>query len=274
MPDTVGRMLGVVGHTTRDVVDGLAPRAGGPPLYAARALQAMGERGVIVTRCAAADEELVAPLRGGATAVTWRPGAVSASFRLRYEHGVRTVAVEALAEPWLPSDVDGWLGDALEQADWVYAAALWRGEFPAATLARLADGRRLALDGHGLVRPGVLGRVVPDADFDPAVLEHISAVHLSENEARVMGLELEPASLAGLGVPEVIVTLGERGAIVFDCGELHAVPADPVPGADPTGAGDSFMTAYLARRRAGIPPGDAARSAAAVVRGLLTASAA
>lgn len=262
-------MLAVIGHTTRDLVDALDPRPGGPPLFAARALRALGEPGLIVTRCAPEDEGLLAPLRAQGLPVVWRPEAASATFRLRYRDGMREVAIEALGEPWLPGDVDGWLGEALAGADWVHAGALWRGEFPAETLARLAAGRRVSLDGHGLVRPGAVGPVVPDGQFDRAMLEHLSVLHLSENEARVLGLELDARALATLRVPEVVVTLGERGSAVLAEGSLELVAARPVAGADPTGAGDAFMTAYLARRRAGDPPDAAARCATAVVRELL-----
>ncbi len=66
-------MLAVVGHTTRDLVDALPPRPGGAPLYAARALRALGEPGLIVTRCAAQDEALLGPLRASGLRVVWRP---------------------------------------------------------------------------------------------------------------------------------------------------------------------------------------------------------
>jgi sugar/nucleoside kinase (ribokinase family) len=262
-------MLAVVGHTTRDLVDDFDPRPGGPPLYAARALRALGEPGLIVTRCAADDEELLEPLRAEAPELVWRAGDASPTFRLRYRGTVREAAIEALGEPWLVADMDGWLGDALARADWVHAAALWRGEFPPETLARLASGRRLALEGHGLVRPGTLGQVVPDADFDRAVLEHVSVLHLSENEARVLGVELEAGAPSRLGVPEVVVTLGDRGSAVLADGELHRVSAEPVAGVDPTGAGDGFIAVYLARRRAGDPPVAAAERATTVLRELL-----
>ena len=267
-------MLAVVGHTTRDLVDALPPRPGGAPLYAARALRALGEPGLIVTRCAAQDEALLGPLRATGVRVAWRPETASPTFRLRYQDNVRDVTIEALGEPWLPEDADGWLGEALAGADWVHAAALWRGDFPAETLARLARGRRLSLDGHGLVRPGVLGPVVHDSAFDPALLESASVLHLSEDEARALGLELEESALGALGVPEIVVTLGERGSVVYADGTLEEVPATPVAGADPTGAGDAFMAGYLARRRVADPPAAAARRATALVAALLAGSAA
>ena len=66
----------------------------------------------------------------------------------------------------------------------------------------------------------------------------------------------------------MVVTLGSRGSLVFAEGTLVPVPARPVD-RDPTGAGDSFLAAYLVSRSAGYAPVAAARRATAVVAGLL-----
>ncbi len=68
------------------------------------------------------------------------------------------------------------------------------------------------------------------------------------------------------------MTLGERGSVVYADGTLEQIPATPVAGADPTGAGDAFMAGYLARRRVGDPPAAAARRATALVAALLAGS--
>jgi sugar/nucleoside kinase (ribokinase family) len=101
-----------------------------------------------------------------------------------------------------------------------------------------------------------------DADFDPAVLEHVSILKLAEEEAAVLG------GVEGLGVPEIVVTLGSRGSIVYAGGAEVHVPARPLP-RDPTGAGDAFATAYLAGRAAGHAPAAAASRATAVVGAIL-----
>jgi sugar/nucleoside kinase (ribokinase family) len=264
-------MLAVVGHTTRDLVDSGAPRPGGAPLYAARALAALGERALIVTRSSPDDVDLLAPLRATGLPVVWHPEPVTPTFRLGYsEGGVREVVIEALADPWRIDDVSGWLGQAVRRADWVHLGALWRGEFPTDTVAQLSRGRRLSFDGQGLVRPGATGAVRYDADFDPRLLEQVDVLHLSVDEADALGLALDTTSLSSLRVPEIVVTLGEEGSIVFARGRLHSVSARPVAGADPTGAGDAFMAAYLASRRHAHSPVSAARRATEVVRGLLT----
>jgi sugar/nucleoside kinase (ribokinase family) len=110
-----------------------------------------------------------------------------------------------------------------------------------------------------------------DADYDPEVLRHVDILKLSEHEAEALGLELDDRSLASLGVSEVVVTLGSRGAVVFSDGLAEYVPARPVEARDPTGSGDKFMAAYLIYRRQRHSPRSAARLAAEVVRALLAA---
>ena len=179
--------------------------------------------------------------------------------------------IEELGEPWTPEDARGWLDHALRQADWVHAGALTRADFPAETLALLQRGRVLSFDGQGLVRPAEKGEVRVDANYDPAVLRHVDILKLSEHEAGALSLTLDDRSLASLGVPEIVVTLGSRGAVVFADGLAEYVPARPIETRDPTGSGDKFMAAYLTYRRLRHSPPSAARLAGEVVRALLAA---
>ena len=61
------------------------------------------------------------------------------------------------------------------------------------------------------------------------------------------------------------------GALVVTADLAEEVPALPVAGVDPTGAGDAFWVAYLAARADGRGPIEAARGASAFVAGLLAA---
>ena len=72
-------------------------------------------------------------------------------------------------------------------------------------------------------------------------------------------------------MPEIVVTFGSEGSLVFAEGRLERVPARPVGGeVDPTGAGDAFIGRLprlaLVRLRAGArgAPGERA-----LVAGLL-----
>jgi sugar/nucleoside kinase (ribokinase family) len=200
--------------------------------------------------------------------VTWRDSTATAAFSFRYDGDGRSMVVDALADPWTPDQVQ------LAGVRWVHAAPLARSDFPPETLAVLARGRRLSLDGQGLVRPGRTGPLELDADYDPALLRSVSILKLAEEEAQLLLDGLDERALRGLGVPEVVVTLGPRGCIVFADGIAELVRARPVSSLDPTGAGDAFAAAYLAARSRGAAPTAAARRANALVADLLAGRAA
>ena len=236
-------------------MDGGPPRIGGGPYHAGRALRLLSARGSILARCATGDRRFVLP-RLAALGVPLRvlDGTATAGFSFSYDGDVRTMSVDAAGDAWTPDDAR-----ALDRrARWLHVAPLLRSDFPAETLAELARGRRLLFDGQGLVRRPGLGPLQLDADFDPALLKHIAILKLAEEEAAVLG------GVENLGVPEIVVTLGSRGSIVYAGGTEVHVTARALP-SDPTGAGDAFSTAYLAGRAAGHAPAAAARRATAVV---------
>ncbi|MFL6030313.1 MAG: carbohydrate kinase family protein [Gaiellaceae bacterium] len=248
-------MLAVVGNLSFDRVAGDPPRIGGGPYHAARGLRLLAAQCMVLTRCAEADRSFLLP-RLAALGVSLRllPGTRTASFSFTYDGEVRTMSVDSIGETWTPQDartVD-------RRVRWVHVAPLLRSDFPAETLAELAHGRHLLLDGQGLVRRPAVGRLQLDADFDPEVMRHVSMLKLAEEEALVVG------DIGSLGVPEIIVTLGSRGSIVHANGRETRVPAWPLP-RDPTGAGDAFSAAYLVSRATGHAPAAAARRATAVV---------
>ena len=266
------RPLAVIGNLSVDVVDGGAPRPGGGSFHAARALRVLGRPAVVVTKCAEEHRRLLLrPLAALGVPVRWHPAAATAAFRLDYVDGERTLHVDEPGDGWTAEDVRGWAAEALHGVDWIQVAPLARPEFPAATLRELArGGRRLLLDGQGLVRPGRRGAVELDASYDPAVLRDVTALKLAEAEAHALLGGVDPERLASLGVPEVVVTLGERGALVCVGGRTTDIPTRPVRGrVDPTGAGDAFAAAYLAARAAGHHPAAAARRGCALVGILL-----
>ena len=114
----------------------------------------------------------------------------------------------------------------LAGARWVHAGALARSDFPAETMAELARGRRVSLDGQGLVRPARTGPLELDADFDPEVLRHVTILKLAEEEAEaLLGGEPTEDALRELGVPEVLVTFGSLGSLVLANGQLERVDA-------------------------------------------------
>ena len=251
-------MIALLGNLARDVIGGQT-RAGGAPFHASRALQRLDVPALVYARCAEADrEELLPPLAALGTPVRYIPGASTSSFEISYDGDHRHMEVLAIGDTWEPGDVPALPADV----SFVHVAPLARSDFPPETLAAVARGRRLSLDGQGLVRPERTGPLVLDADFDPELLRHVWALKLSDEEAEAIG---DPIALP---VRELLLTHGSRGATVVAQGRTEHVPAFQLDG-DPTGAGDAFCISYLAARSKGYAPFAAARRATAVVASML-----
>jgi sugar/nucleoside kinase (ribokinase family) len=256
------RPLAVIGHLSRDLIDGTPPRIGGGPWHAGRALALLGEEAVLFAKCGGEErsrfQRRLASVGLPASLVS---GGATMSFSIsNYGAGERAMAVEAVGEPWQLDEPPSTL---LRRVDWLYVAPLLRSDFDAAALERLGSGRRLLLDAQGLVRVPKLGALTLDADYDPELLRHVSILKASEEEAAMLG------PLEELGVPEVILTRGPAGSTVIVHGKAEEIPARPVDAADPTGAGDAFSSAYLSARAGGHAPASAARRATALVAALL-----
>ncbi|MDX6486918.1 MAG: hypothetical protein QOF43_2071 [Gaiellaceae bacterium] len=257
------RPLAVIGHLSRDVVAGGTPRIGGGPWYAGQALRLLGDEATLFAKCGDADrarfQRRIASL---GLPASLSAGGETTAFSFSYdEDGTRQMTVEAIGEPWLRDEPPPAL---LRRVDWLHVAPLLRSDFDAAALERLGAGRRLLLDAQGLVRVPELGPLKLDANFDADLLRHVSILKLSEEEAAVLG------PVAELGVPEIVLTRGAEGSVVFLHGKGEDIPARAVGDAvDPTGAGDAFGVSYLAARAEGHAPGSAARRATALVAALL-----
>lgn len=251
-------MIALLGNLSIDTVPGEAPRVGGGAFHGARALSRLRVPARVVARCAADDREtLLPPLARLGTPVRYVRGETTAAFSFSYDGDRREMRVDALGDAWLAADVPDL------QVRWAHVAALSRHEFPSATLAALARRCRLSLDGQGLVRAPELGPLRLDDDFDRDALRHVWVLKLAEEEAEVIG------DVAALGVRELVVTRGSRGATLRVGGRTEEIPCRPLDG-DPTGAGDAFATAYVVARNTGFTPVGAARRATAVVAALMT----
>jgi sugar/nucleoside kinase (ribokinase family) len=259
--------LGVVGLVSLDRVDGGIPRLGGAPWYAARALRLLDQPSIIVTKLAA--EDASRGLHALGVPVAWRPASGTITFRIENAADGRALELEEAGEAWSVADVDEWVRDALAGCDWVHAGALTGNDFPADVLAALRRGRRLSFDGQGLARSSDLGPVALGSGFDREVLRHIDVLKLSQEEAEAIGVELDERGLRSLGVPEIVVTLGSKGSVVYADGLAERIPTRPLDVLDPTGAGDQLTAAYVSYRSRGHAPVAAARLATEVVNTLL-----
>ena len=147
--------VAIVGSTVRDVVylPGRAPArsTGGSPIFAARALAALGVRPGIATRCD--DPELAAPIAELASPSACGSTRAVVQSELRYrEDGERDHALTGLGEVWSEHDISGWAAPALATRTWVHAGTQRGGD-----LGRGAGGAR------GRRAPRRTGRAGPAA---------------------------------------------------------------------------------------------------------------
>jgi sugar/nucleoside kinase (ribokinase family) len=254
-------VISLLGNICRDLLPGQAPRVGGGPFHAARALAHQSGPVRIYARCADEDRDaLFTPLAELGTPAEFVSGEHTATFAFSYDGDRREMEIAALGDVWQPENVPG-----LSGITWVHLAPLARSDFPLSTVESIAGRARVALDGQGLVRAPHVGPLELNADYDPDLLRHVSVLKLSDEEAEILG---DPAAL---GVPEVLVTHGSRGASVYADGKVEHIESEPVD-ADPTGAGDAFCISYVVGRAGGLAPLIAAERACWIVAELLRTS--
>ena len=259
--------IAAIGHVTRDVVAGGEPRPGGGVFYSARALGRLGADAIVAASCAAADREaLLPPLEAFGLPVTWYASRETAAYSFHYEGDRRIMWQDAVGDPWTAEQAV----EAVGAARWVHVGALTRTDFGPETLAALASGSRMLLvDAQGPIRTAAVGPLRRDAEVGE-ILHHVEVLKLNDEEAAALVGSADPKGLRALGVPEVILTLGSRGAWVVTADALEHVAADTLEGpVDPTGAGDTFSAAYLVARVDGAEPVEAARDATRTVAAFL-----
>ena len=263
--------IAVIGNLAVDRIGGSPPRVGGGAYYAARAAAHIGADAAIVTRCAPADREVaLAPLERLGLEVVCLDASETTAFSFHYEGEHRVMHVDAVGDDWTGEDLLR-AAPRLANAEWVQIAGLLRSHFPTGVVASLAaSGKRLLLDAQGILRRARTGPLERDDEVDRGVFEHLAVLKLNEDEGRVLAGGLEPEELRALGVEEILLTLGSKGALVIAGDDVTEVPAQPARGAvDPTGAGDSFSVVYLDGRARGLDPAAAAERASGVVAELI-----
>jgi sugar/nucleoside kinase (ribokinase family) len=246
---------------------------GGCPAFAPYVFARLHAGGVINTACA--DEDLAA-FRAletdGSVIFRFTRAATTTRFDLNYsgEFGERrSMVLHTIGHAWSEADVD-----RLEiDSEWVHLAPLLRSDFSVATVARLAArGHRIAYDGQGLVRVPQIGELKLDAHFDPQLLRHLTVLKLSEDEIAVLAAEHgRDCALDTLSdIPELLLTLGFRGAEIRTGGAVsHAAPHRVIADVQTTGAGDTFMIAYLIGRHRRLTPTAAATLGASLTAEML-----
>jgi putative hydrolase of the HAD superfamily len=274
-------MIAIVGQCVVDRIklpgQPWVERLGGAPIFAAEALAAAGAPAIVLTR--GATPALRRPLHRLGLPVIEGPGTRSCVSEMAYRpDGTWSDAFHSLGDPFTADDVRSWMAAGTAGADAIVCGAQWCDDFADATLEALAEGGRpLYLDGQGPLRAAQLGPISLRTPLAGAGLRHLTVLKLAEEEARVALGGVDAAAAGRLGIPTVVVTLGERGAVVLRGGRAIEVGVEPVHGlADTVGAGDAFLALMAAGASEGADPVEAAhfacRETARLLRRRLTAS--
>jgi sugar/nucleoside kinase (ribokinase family) len=189
------------------------------------------------------------------------PGEATTVFTLDYEEERCLVRVDALGDVWSVREVETALAEYASSSTAIHVAPNFREDFPVEALRLLADDRCLSLDGQALVRRRELGRHDLDSAFNPLILEAVTILKCNEEEADAVVRGAGVPSLEDLGVPEVLITRGARGATLIAGGRRTDIDGMPVSVEDPTSAGDFFAAAYMAARVRCLSPAEAANFA-------------
>ena len=231
----------------------LPPQPGGAAYYSTMVYAALGLRAAVVTRVAAADEAaLLTELRGKGVAIFNLPTRVSTSFRNIYDPAdpdARRQRVDAIADPIRATDLP-----ALTARIW-QIGPLTRQEGDLGLIAHCAErGGLVAMDVQGFTREVVAGQVrpaPPAASFDQ--LGRLAV--LKADDAEILGytgageIEVAAARVREAGVREALVTYASRGSTIFGpAGRIEIAAVPPRRHVDPTGCGDTYLAAYMARR--------------------------
>jgi fructoselysine 6-kinase len=111
-----------------------------------------------------------------------------------------------------------------------------------AELPAIAErGTRISYDYSDDARPEVVSQTAP----------HVEVGFFSGGALGESGVEEIGARAIRAGMAAAVVTLGSRGAIAFERGNRTAVGVKEVAVVDALGAGDAFITGFLAARAAG-----------------------
>jgi 1D-myo-inositol 3-kinase len=230
----------VVGHLVEDKVpEGY--RLGGTAAYASLAAHRLGLRTAILTRVAA---DLNLSGLPPDIEVHRLPSPLTTVFENIYRGGHRTQYVWAKADPIAADDVPQelraarivLLGPVVAEVEDEVARC-----FPHSLVAVGAQGwlRTFAADGR-------VGQLPPRLWQPRLLLRHCQALFVSEEDLPPAETE-ETLARWTAQVPILFFTLGYRGSRLWSGGRWQNVPAFRAREVDPTGAGDVFAAAFLAR---------------------------
>lgn len=259
-----------IGYITRDKI--VTPGntvyiPGGTAFYFAKAVSRLqAENFLLVTALAEEDRAAADDITNEGIEVKLVPTAHSHSFENIYGDNPndRRQRVTAQADPFCIED----LKDV--QADIIHLGTLLADDFSLEVIKHLAGKSTLAADVQGFLRK-VENEKVYAVDWaeKKEALKYIHTLKANESEMEVLTGCSEPHEAALLiadwGVKTVLLTLGDKGSLIYSGGQFYDIPAYPtLQVVDATGCGDTYMAGYLYKRSQGASYEEAGCFAAAM----------
>lgn len=259
-----------IGHITLDKV--ITPRfeahmPGGTAFYFAKALKNFNHDGFkLVTSLGDTEMDVVEELRADGIDVDVIPSRKSVYFENKYGEDMnnRTQRVLAKADPFTEEnlkDVDSKI---------YHLGTLLADDFDLDVIKALAGKGIVSVDVQGYLRK-VVGEDVVHVDYDKKreAMPYISILKANEKEMEVLTGTSDPHEAARIlsdwGCKEVLLTLGDKGSLIYTGGEFYNIPAlPPADLVDATGCGDTYMAGYLYKRSRGASYQEAGTFAAAM----------
>ena len=259
-----------IGHITLDKI--VTPKRtlhmpGGTSFYFAHGMSKLDTSDfLLVTALAVSEMDAVEEIRRKGIDVKVLPSTHSVYFENTYgeNQNNRTQRVLAKADPFT---VEG-LQDV--DARIYHLGSLLADDFSLDVIKYLSTKGMLSVDAQGYLRE-VRGENVFAVDWPEKeeALKYIHILKANEAEMEVLTGCSEPHEAALLiadwGVKEVLLTLGDKGSLIYAQGEFHEIPAYPaLQITDATGCGDTYMVGYLYMRDKGASYREAGCFAAAM----------
>lgn len=176
----------------------------------------------------------------------------------------RKQRVTAQADPFRIADLQDL------EAGIIHLGSLLADDFSLELIRFLSTKGMLSVDVQGFLRKVENEKVLPvDWAEKREALKYIHILKANETEMEVLTGCSEPHEAALLiadwGVKEVLLTLGDKGSLIYAHGQFYEIPAYPaLRVVDATGCGDTYMVGYLYMRNRGASYREAGCFAAAM----------
>lgn len=259
-----------IGHITLDKV--ITPRftahmPGGTAYYFAKALKNFEHSGFkLVTSLGDTEHGVVDELRAEGIDVELIPSRKSVYFENKYGEDMndRQQRVLAKADPFTVENLNS------INAKIFHLGTLLADDFSLDVIKDLSARGIVSVDVQGYLRK-VEGENVVAVDYElkREAMPYIDILKCNEKEMEVLTGVSDPRKaaliLADWGCKEVLLTLGDKGSLIYTGGEFYEIPAVPATEiVDTTGCGDTYMAGYLYMRCRGASYTEAGTFAAAM----------